>query len=612
MAIVRLGAFTPAANTSYGLYSVTTSYLVSVIASNTLTAATTSTTKVDIWVVPQGASQASSYAYITSNLEVGLGQAFETFKFGVNAGDTVFVKSTNSGTSFVIQGMDQNNEYSINNVPITFTNKIIRGNDNIIYPNVGTTSERPAAAEVGYWRYNTDLNYIEFKTPTGWAASMGPTGPAGNTGVAGQGLQIKGYYATLTDLQTAQPTGSIGDGYVVGTDLYIWALTVWQNAGPILGPTGPTGPSGGPTGPTGTAGATGPAGPGILYGTIPPTSSDGVDGQFYISTTTNTFYGPKTSGTWPAGVSIVGTTGPTGPTGTTGAPAIWHFHGAYGIGDVYEVGDVVTYNGETWYRINANGGNVGDTPSEGTFWTLLAAVGATGPSDGPTGPTGAASTVEGPTGPTGASGPTGPTGANSTVAGPTGPTGATGAQGASITIKGSVAAVGNLPASGNTINDAYIVNASGNLYVWTGSVWNDAGQISGPTGPTGATGATGATGSTGTTGEKGEVGATVAKNYFVTSPAGGTYTIDGVSGNPTLTVVRGYTYYFTVNASGHPFYFQTTSGAYNSANTFTAGVVGSGTQAGIVQWIVGLAAPSTIYYICQFHPGMNGTINVIG
>jgi glycosyltransferase involved in cell wall biosynthesis len=35
MAIVRLGAFTPAANTSYALYNVTTSYLVSVIASNT-------------------------------------------------------------------------------------------------------------------------------------------------------------------------------------------------------------------------------------------------------------------------------------------------------------------------------------------------------------------------------------------------------------------------------------------------------------------------------------------------------------------------------------------------------------------------------------------------
>jgi plastocyanin len=442
MAIVRLGAFTPAANTSYALYNVTTSYLVSVIASNTLTAATTATTKVDIWVVPQGASQASSYAYITSNLEVGLGQAFETFKFGVNAGDTVFVRSTNAGTSFVVQGMDQNNEYSINNVPITFTNKILKGNDNIIYPAVGTTAQRPSAAEVGYWRYNTDLNYIEFKTPAGWVAAAGPTGPAGATGTTGQGLNIKGSYANEAALIAAVPVGATGDAYLIGSNLYVWASTSWLNIGPIAGPTGPTGPSGGPTGPTGPIGSTGSAGVGILYGVIDPLNSVGADGQFYINTVSNKFFGPRVSGAWPAGVSIVGSTGPTGAASTVEGP-----------------------------------------------------TGPTGPSGGPTGPTGATGAASLVTG------PTGPTGAASTVAGPTGATGATGptgSQGASITVKGSVATIGTLPASGNTINDAYIVTASGNLYVWTGSVWNDVGQISGPTGPTGATGVTGPTGATST------------------------------------------------------------------------------------------------------------------
>jgi hypothetical protein len=272
MAIVRLGAFTPAANNSYVLYNVTTSYLVSVIASNTLTSATTSATKVDIWVIPQGVTQASGYAYITANLEVGLGQAFETFKFGVNAGDTVMVRSTTAGTSFVIQGMDQNNEYSINNVPITFTNKIIRGNDNIIYPAVGTTAQRPSSAETGYWRYNTDLNYIEFKTPTGWAAAAGPQGPAGATGIPGQGLSIKGSYANLTALNAAVPTGTLGDGYLIGVDLYIWDGNSWENAGPIVGPTGPTGPSGGPTGPTGPAGPQGAPGSSTAYS--PETSAN--------------------------------------------------------------------------------------------------------------------------------------------------------------------------------------------------------------------------------------------------------------------------------------------------------------------------------------------------
>jgi hypothetical protein len=265
MAIVRLGAFTPAANTNYVLYNVSTSYLASVIASNTLTSATTTATKVDIWVIPQGVSQASGYAYITANLEIGLGQSFETFKFGVNAGDTVLVRSTTAGTSFVIQGMDQNNEYSINNVPITFTNKIIRGNNNIIYPEVGTTAQRPSAAETGYWRYNTDLNYIEFKTPTGWAASAGPTGPIGATGLQGQGLSIKGSYASLIALTAAVASPTLGDGYLVGTDLYIWDGNSWENSGPILGPTGPTGPEGGPTGPTGPVGPQGIPGSATAY-----------------------------------------------------------------------------------------------------------------------------------------------------------------------------------------------------------------------------------------------------------------------------------------------------------------------------------------------------------
>jgi hypothetical protein len=57
--------------------------------------------------------------------------------------------------------------------------------------------------------------------------------------------------------------------------------------------------------------------------------------------------------------------------------------------------------------------------------------------------------------------------------------------------------VGNLPSSGNSVNDAYIVDADGNLYVWNGSTWTDAGQIVGPQGLTGATGPTGATGATG-------------------------------------------------------------------------------------------------------------------
>jgi hypothetical protein len=63
-----------------------------------------------------------------------------------------------------------------------------------------------------------------------------------------------------------------------------------------------------------------------------------------------------------------------------------------------------------------------------------------------------------------------------------------------------------LPATGNAINDAFIVEADGNLYVWQGSAWFDAGQIVGPQGPVGPQGVEGPQGPTGEQGPQGEVG----------------------------------------------------------------------------------------------------------
>ena len=188
--------------------------------------------------------------------------------------------------------------------------------------------------------------------------------------------------------------------------------------------------------------------------------------------------------------------------------------------------------GEVGYEYDTGRFKVGNGTQA---WNLLSySSGVTGPT-GPTGATGAASTVTGPTGstgiqgvtgptgPTGSTGPTGATGANSTVTGPTGPTGATGPQGVAVDLKGSVALIANLPPTGNTVNDAYIVDQDGDLYVWNGTSWYSAGQIVGPQGPTGPTGATGAnstvTGPTGSTGPTGPTGATGA-NSTVTGPTG--------------------------------------------------------------------------------------------
>ena len=90
----------------------------------------------------------------------------------------------------------------------------------------------------------------------------------------------------------------------------------WQvvsNAGTAGGP-GPAGAAG----PQGPSGPTGPAGSTILYGIGDPQGVTGSDGDYYLNTNSNYFFGPKASGVWPPGFSIVGPLGPSGPTGPTG------------------------------------------------------------------------------------------------------------------------------------------------------------------------------------------------------------------------------------------------------------------------------------------------------
>lgn len=188
----------------------------------------------------------------------------------------------------------------------------------------------------------------------GVAGSPGPTGPTGPQGPIGPGINLKGQLASVVSLP---PSGNtVGDAYNIGGDIYVWTSgNAWVNAGAIQGPTGltgatgatgatgpagatgstgpagpqgptgatgPQGPTGltgatGATGPTGATGATGPAGTNgsngntVLNGTIDPAVGVGVNGDFYINTTSWYIFGPKAGGVWPAGVPITGGGGGT-------------------------------------------------------------------------------------------------------------------------------------------------------------------------------------------------------------------------------------------------------------------------------------------------------------
>jgi len=128
-------------------------------------------------------------------------------------------------------------------------------------------------------------------------------------------------------------------------------------------------------------------------------------------------------------------------------------------------------------------------------------------------------------------------------------------------------------------------------------------------GTTGAQGAQGVQGTTGAQGAQGAQGALGARTYTVTNSVSSAYLIDG-SSNPTLNLLRGFTYAFNVNASGHPFWIQTVSGAYSSGNIYNSGVTNNGVQVGTLTFAIPYDAPSTLYYVCQNHSLMQGVINI--
>lgn len=54
----------------------------------------------------------------------------------------------------------------------------------------------------------------------------------------------------------------------------------------------------------GETGPQGPRGTQLLNGLGEPTSSVGIDGDFYLDTVLTELYGPKTNGTWGTGISL--------------------------------------------------------------------------------------------------------------------------------------------------------------------------------------------------------------------------------------------------------------------------------------------------------------------
>ncbi len=390
----------------------------------------------------------------------------------------------------------------------------------------------------------------------------------------------------------------------------------------VAGPQGPSGAAG-PQGPSGPSGATGPTGPGgtgtgnpgafkdsfvgdgssnTFTLTIPPTSEahtlvfvDSVlqtNSDYNVSSSNIVFTSAPASNA-AIEVIIIGDSGPQGPTGAAGAAGPQGPQGpsgaagptgpsGTGTGNPGSTRNEFTGDGNTAtfvltvpptseahtivfvdgvlqenadYNI-ASANIVFTTAPEDNTSIVVYTIGDSGP-QGPTGPSGPGGTgPQGPQGPQGVAGPQGPQGVTGPQ-GPQGPQGVAGPQGPS--------------------------GATGDI---------------GPQGPQGAAGPQGPQGVTGPQGPSGVAG---SRTYTVTNSGASAYTIDG-SNNPTISLLRGFTYTFSISASGHPFWIQSVSGAYSSGNIYNNGVTNNGTQSGTITFAVPYDAPSTLYYVCQYHP----------
>ena len=114
------------------------------------------------------------------------------------------------------------------------------------------------------------------------------------------------------------------------------------------------------------------------------------------------------------------------------------------------------------------------------------------------------------------------------------------------------------------------------------------------------------------------VGTNAVAEYSVVNLAKGAYNFGHKPGenNPVLTLYRGNTYKFNVNAKGHPFYIMTEPykdqiGSDGSTSSlYTTGVTNNGADNGIVTFTVPTGAPDKLYYQCGNHDNMYGLFQV--
>ena len=157
MAINRLAQSNPTADTDTLLHTSTRNAVVSIIATNT----SSSAADVTMWTVPSGAGSAG-YVYHAYNSTLPGNNTLETFRFAIEDGDGLYVKSSTAFVSFSLNGIYESN-----------------GTSNI---TVASLSASPTENTLGDVWVNSDEDIVYFWDGSTWIA----TGGAGGSTVAYQ------------------------------------------------------------------------------------------------------------------------------------------------------------------------------------------------------------------------------------------------------------------------------------------------------------------------------------------------------------------------------------------------------------------------------------------
>jgi hypothetical protein len=80
--------------------------------------------------------------------------------------------------------------------------------------------------------------------------------------------------------------------------------------------------------------------------------------------------------------------------------------------------------------------------------------------------------------------------------------------------------------------------------------------------------------------------------------------------NTNFTFKRGATYTFTVATPGHPFLIKSVQST-GTADSYNDGVTNNGAASGAITFTVPQNAPNTLFYVCEFHGPMTGTIAIV-